>query len=110
MFDLSKRDKKFLAAGSVFLVLFSLVWFVYLPAADRKAALEKKIGSKTRDVAKMHSLEQTYQQYARSFDMEKGVLEKRGLKFSLFSFLDTLSARSQVKKKRGLYETFFPGH
>ena len=106
MFDLSKRDKKFLAAGGVFFVLFSLVWFVYLPAADRKATLEKKIGAKTRDVAKMHSLEQTYQQYARSFDLEKGALEKRGPRFSLFSFLDTLSAKSQVKKNVAYMKPF----
>ncbi len=106
MFELSKRDKKFVAAGTVFLVLFSLVWFVYLPAADRRTALGKKIVSKSRDLERMQDLAQTYQQYAIDFNLEKVALQRRGPKFSLFSFLDSLSARSRVKKNVAYMKPF----
>ena len=96
MFALSKRDKKFVAAGTVFLVLFSLVWFVYLPAVDKRAMLEKKVVSRARDIEQMQVLEMTSQQYAKSFDLEKKALEKRGPGFTLFSFLESLSSKSRI--------------
>lgn len=97
MLELSKRDKKFIIAGSVFLVLFSLAWFIYLPAVDRRAMLEKKVVSKTRDLGRMQDFELTCRQYARSFDMEKQALDQRGAQFTLFSFLESLSSKSLVK-------------
>ncbi|MBP8828140.1 MAG: type II secretion system protein M [Desulfobacter sp.] len=106
MLELSKRDKKFIAAGTVFLVLFSLVWFVYLPAVDKRAMLEKKVISKAADIERMQILEMTRRQYAKSFDLEKEALEKRGSKFTLFSFLDALSSKSLVKKNVAYMKPF----
>ncbi|NDY70863.1 general secretion pathway protein GspM [Desulfobacter hydrogenophilus] len=106
MFELSKRDKKFIAAGTVFLVLFSLVWFVYLPAVDKRAMLEKKVISKARDFEVMQNFEMTWQQYANSFDLEKEALKKRGPKFTLFSFLESLSSKSLVKKNVAYMKPF----
>ncbi|WP_020589798.1 type II secretion system protein M [Desulfobacter curvatus] len=106
MFELSKRDKKFIVAGTVFLVLFSLVWFVYLPAVDKRAMLETKVVSKAMDLKRMQALEMTYQQYAKSFDLEKDALEKRGPKFTLFSFLESLSSKSLVKKNVAYMKPF----
>ena len=106
MFELSQRDKKFIAAGIVFFVLFSLVWFVYLPAVDTRAMLEKKVVSKARNLGLMQTLEMTCRQYAKSFDLEKGALEKRGPTFTLFSFLDSLSSKSLVKKNVAYMKPF----
>lgn len=106
MFEMSKRDKRFIAVGTIFLVLFSLVWFVYLPAVDKRAMLEKKVVSKARDFELMRNLEMTYQQYAKSFDLEKEALEKRGPKFTLFSFLEALSSQSLVKKNVAYMKPF----
>ncbi len=106
MLELSKRDKKVMVAGSVFLVLFGLVWFVYLPAVDKRAILEKKVVSKARDLELMQRLEITRRQYAKSFDLEKEILEKRGLKFTLFSFLESLSSKSLVKKNVAYMKPF----
>jgi hypothetical protein len=106
MLELSTRDKKFIVAGTVFLVLFSFVWFVYLPAVDKRAMLEKKVVSKARDLERMQTLEMTHQQYARSFDLEKQALEKRGPKFTLFSFLESLSSKSLVKKNVAYMKPF----
>lgn len=106
MFELSKRDKKIIAAGSVFLVLFSLAWFVYLPAVDKREMLEKRVVSKARDLEKMQALEMTCRQYAKSFDQEKQILEKRGPTFTLFSFLESLSSNSHVKKNVAYMKPF----
>lgn len=106
MLELSTRDKNFITAGTVFLVLFSLGWFVYLPAVDKRAMLEKKVVSKARDLERMQSLEMTYRQYAKSFDMEKQALEKRGPQFTLFSFLESLSSKSLVKKNVAYMKPF----
>lgn len=106
MLALSKRDKNFIASGSVFLVLFSLVWFVYLPAVDEREMLEKKVISKARDLEQMRVLEMTCQKYAKSFDREKEALEKRGPKFTLFSFLESLSSKSLVKKNVAYMKPF----
>ncbi|WP_319574378.1 hypothetical protein [uncultured Desulfobacter sp.] len=106
MLELSKRDKKVMVAGLVFLVLFGLVWFVYLPAVDKRAILEKKVVSKARDLELMQRLEITRRQYAKSFDLEKEILEKRGLKFTLFSFLESLSSKSLVKKNVAYMKPF----
>ncbi len=106
MFELSKRDKKFIGPGLVFLVLFSLVWFVYLPAVDKRAMLEKKVVSKARDIELMQTLAMTCRQYTESFDLEKGALKKRGPKFTLFSFLESLSSKSLVKKNVAYMKPF----
>lgn len=106
MFELSKRDKKFIVAGTVFLLLFGLVWFVYLPAVDKRTMLEKRVVSKARDLERMQTLEMMYQQYARSFDQEKEALERRGPKFTLFSFLESLSSKSLVKKNVAYMKPF----
>lgn len=98
MFELSKRDKKVMAAGTAFLVLFTLVWFIYLPAVDKRAMLEKKVVSKARNLELMQTLEIKSRQYAKNFDQEKATLEKRGPRFTLFSFLESLSSKSLVKK------------
>ncbi|PIE62477.1 MAG: general secretion pathway protein GspM [Desulfobacter postgatei] len=106
MFELSKRDKKIIATGTVFLVLFSLVWFVYLPAVDKRGMLEKKVVSKARDFELMQTLEMTSRRYAKSFDLKKEALEKRGPQFTLFSFLDALSSKSLVKKNVAYMKPF----
>ncbi|MCG8553188.1 MAG: type II secretion system protein M [Desulfobacterales bacterium] len=106
MFELSQRDKKFIIAGTVFLVLFGLVWFVYLPAVDKRTMLEKKVVSKARDLERMQALERIYQQHARSFDQEKEAIERRGPRFTLFSFLESLSSKSVVKKNVAYMKPF----
>ncbi|WP_320044839.1 hypothetical protein [uncultured Desulfobacter sp.] len=106
MFELSKRDKKIIVVGTVFLVLFGLVWFVYLPAVDKRTMLEKRVVSKARDLERMQTLEMMYKQYARSFDQEKEALERRGAKFTLFSFLESLSSKSLVKNNVAYMKPF----
>jgi len=106
MFELSERDKKFITAGIVFLVVFCLAWFVYLPAVDKRAMLEKKVISKNRDLGLMQTLEMTCRQHLEDSDLEKGVLEKRGSDFTLFSFLDSLSSKSFVKRNVAYMKPF----
>lgn len=106
MVELSKQDKKFIAAGTVFLVLFSLVWFVYLPAVDKRAILEKKVVSKARNIEQMQTLEIRRRQYTENFDLEKGALQRRGPRFTLFSFLESLSSKSLVKKNVAYMKPF----
>ena len=98
MVDLSRRDKKVLIAGTIFLFVFCLVQFVYLPAVDKRDALQKKTMSRAQDIDMMRALQKRYHQHVRKFDQEKFSLEKRDKNFTLFSFLDAQSEKSHVKK------------
>jgi len=106
MFELSRRDKKMLMAGGIFLLLFSVLEFVYFPSQDRMEALKKRSFALDSDIEQMEALRKTYQKHAQQFDRQKMSLKKRNKLFSLFSFLDSLSEKSGVKKNIAYMKPF----
>ncbi len=96
--QLSKRDKKALAAGGICLTLFCVFQFIVFPFMDNRARLDKAIDSKQRQLSEMETMVKQYQRLSQESNTVKLSLEKRSSEFSLFSFLEKNAAASQVKK------------
>lgn len=78
MGELSRRDKKMIAGGGVFLVLFSLVQFIWLPAVEKKEALAHRSTVLDGSIQEMESLRNRYREHAGSFDRDRSFLSRRG--------------------------------
>ena len=96
--NLSKQNKNALIICAVFLLLFFMVQFIFLPAVNKRKDLKKIIKTNQSNLTKMIELQQGYNVSDKNMDNNRILLQKRGKKFSLFSYLDTTAKNCGVKK------------
>ena len=96
--ELTRRDKKVVAAGGIFLLLFMVVQFICLPAMDRLDRQKRILAAQDEAIARMRQLARDYQDLSLRLDKQKRMLGQRPSNFTLFSFLDTQAQQSGVKR------------
>lgn len=95
---LTQKDKRALIAGSCALVLFLLVQFVVFPLLDKRKRLARGIHTRQKNVVEMRSMKTRVLQLSRQSNTLEQRVAERPAGFSLFSFLESMAARAEVKQ------------
>ncbi len=95
---LSQREQNMVSVAAIFLILFIVIRFTFLPAIDKRQSLSNQIDAKKDILKQMSQLAERYEQIQTSLNAEKLMVMKRDKSFSLFSFLDKLAQQSNVKE------------
>lgn len=95
---LSTREKNTIALGSVLVIIFLVVQFIYLPLVDHKKDLIRIFKIEQDAVRQMALLHEQLQDLTQNPDVDQKILAARPPGFTLFSFLDSQAEKSGVKK------------
>jgi len=98
MIKLSKRDRLVLAGGSIFVLLFLYLQFGIFPLLDGRDKLRQNNAAREKAVVEMRKLQGRYRELHGKANSLLSQLENRAADFSLFSFLEQMAAKSEVKK------------
>ncbi len=96
--DLSKRQKNFLIAGGIFLVLFFGYTQGIAPVFEKREVLQRVLIEKQAGLQTMNTQLAQIQSITRQFESQTRALSVRPKNFSLFSFLDLQAKQSGVKE------------
>jgi len=95
--NLQRREKLAITiAGGVIVVLLFLRLAIF-PTLDGRTRLRKAIIQKKSDVQEVLELKAEYQSLSRSNSTMEARLKRRPKTFTLFSFIDRLAGKSQLK-------------
>lgn len=94
---ISARDRKVLIIGGIFLLLFLIVQFGIFPLLDNRDRLRRSIAAREKAVIEMKELQAQYRQLHSKANTLLDQLVGRQDDFSLFSFLEQMAAKSDVK-------------
>jgi general secretion pathway protein M len=95
--QLNPREKMALGAGVVAVVIFILFQFLIFPVVDRQEVLQRSIAGKEADLAEMHRLNDEAASLKRQQSRSTQQMGRRPRGFTLFSFLDGLAGKTQLK-------------
>ncbi|MCK5100462.1 MAG: hypothetical protein KAR45_20300 [Desulfobacteraceae bacterium] len=96
--NITEQNKNALIIGTVFLLLFFIVQFIFLPAVNKRKDLKRIIKTNKSNLTKMIELQQEYNVSDKNMGDNKILLQKRDKNFSLFSYLDATAKNCGVKK------------
>lgn len=95
---ITPRDRKVLTVGSVFVLLFLILQFGIFPLMDKRDRLRRSIAAREKAVVEMKELQSQYRQLHSKANTLLDQLVGRQADFSLFSFLEQMAAKSNVKQ------------
>ncbi|HER62743.1 MAG TPA: hypothetical protein ENO11_02050 [Desulfobacteraceae bacterium] len=98
MIKMTPRDRIVLAAGSVVLLIFMVLQFGIFPLMENRDRLEQGIAAREKALVEMAELQVQYRELHGKANTLLDQLGGRQSNFSLFSFLEQMAARSDVKK------------
>ncbi len=97
MMKLNKREKYSVYIVSVFICLFILIQFIVYPIIDKRELRSRTIQVKTKILEEMLTLKSEYEAINKKAELSKVRFAKREKGFTLFSFLDNLSGKADIK-------------
>jgi general secretion pathway protein M len=95
--QLNPREKMALGAGAVALVVFILFQFIIFPIVDRQEVLKRSVTGKEAAVEEMRRLSAEAQALKQEQSSSTRRMGRRPQGFTLFSFLDGLAGKTQLK-------------
>lgn len=95
--NLQQREKLAIAIAGVALLFFLVLQLLIFPLIDRRDHLRKEIITKTEDVQTIQNLKAEYLSLSRSSVGMENRIKKRPQTFTLFSFIDRLAGKSNIK-------------
>ncbi len=95
---LEKREKLTIIIGVCFIVCFLILQFAITPYIDARNRVEKSISKRKSDLVELQMLQQEYRSLRAETGGIKKQLSKRAANFSLFTFLDTQAAETDIKE------------
>jgi len=98
MAKISQRDRLFLLAGAVFVLLFLIIQFAVFPLIDNRARLRRGIAERENALVEMKALQARYRELHSQANSLVDQLGTRNAGFSLFSFLEQNATKTDVKK------------
>lgn len=98
MAKISQRDRLFLLAGVVFVIIFVVMQFVIFPLMDNRERLHKGIAARENALVEMKELQARYRDLHSKANSLADQLGSRNAGFSLFSFLEQNATQTDVKK------------
>lgn len=98
MKKITPRDRIVLTAGGVCVLLFLILQFGIFPLMDNRDRLKRGITAREKALAEMSELQVQYRQLHSKANTLLDQLVGRQSDFSLFSFMEQMAAKSEVKK------------
>lgn len=98
MIKITKRDRYVLACGAAFVILFLFFQFGIFPLMDGRDQLRKNIVAREKGLVEMKELQARYRDLHGKANSLQDQLAVRDVNFSLFSFLEQMAAKTQVKE------------
>jgi general secretion pathway protein M len=98
MAKISQRDRLFLLAGSVFVIIFIVMQFGIFPLLKNRERLQKGIAAREKALVEMKELQARYRDLHSKANSLVDQLDSRNAGFSLFSFLEQNATKTDVKK------------
>ena len=95
---LARRERFFVVAALLFIVVFFLFQFLIFPFLTAKGRIEKGVQAKTDALKEMRVLISEFERYKNGSQGIKVALEKRKKGFTLFSFLEKAAGDADVKE------------
>ena len=95
--NLEKREKTTIIIGICFVLCFLILQFGITPYIDARQKVEKSIKNRKSDLVELQMLQQEYRSLRAETGGIKEQLSKRAANFSLFTFLDTQAAETDIK-------------
>ncbi len=95
---LARRERFFVVAALLFIVVFFLFQFLIFPFFTAKGRIEKGVQAKTDALKEMRVLISEFERYKNGSQGIKEALEKRKKGFTLFSFLEKAAGDADVKE------------
>ena len=95
--NLNKREKIGVAAAAAAIAIFVVLQFLVFPLFEKNDQLSRALAARQEDLEKMRLLQSEYRQTARDANQAQQFLNRRERGFTLFSFLETLAGRTNVK-------------
>ena len=108
--NLSKRDKNALIICAVFLIVFLISRFIFLPAINKRKDLKRIIQTNKSNLTEMIELQEQYNTSDKNLEGSKKLIQKRGKQFSLFSYIDSIVEKCGVKKNVAYMKPSFQNH
>lgn len=97
-FNLQAREKIILLAVGALLAVFLILQVAVFPIMDHRTRLKARLTSQTLALAEIQTLKAEKEDLARISQRSEIQLKKRSKGFNLFSFLESLAARSGIKQ------------
>ena len=95
--NLQRREKLAVAIAAGVILLLLVLNLLIFPTLDRRTRLRKAIITKTEKLQEIHDRRAEYRALSRNTSTIEGQLKKRPKAFTLFSFIDRLAGKSQLK-------------
>jgi len=95
--NLNKREKIGVIAAAAAFVIFVLLQFLVFPLLEKNSQLSQKLISRQQDLEEIRLLQAEYRKTARKAEQAQRFIKQRRRGFTLFSFLETLAGRTNVK-------------
>ena len=95
MIKLNDREKRIVGAGGGFLLLFLLYTLLISPAMSKYEGMGRKIEQKSKELQEIEELRTEYQDGKKQLEKFEGVA--KGDSFSLFSFLESLADKEDIR-------------
>ncbi|MBU0995641.1 MAG: type II secretion system protein M [Proteobacteria bacterium] len=96
--QLGRRDKKSLILLAGFLAVYSLFQFAIYPVVSKRSKMKSALIDRKRDLVKITGLKTEYQGMKAYSDVSSSEIKNRKNNFTLFSYLEDLSGKANVKE------------
>jgi len=94
---LAFREKVVLGLGTLFGVVLLAYTLIITPYMEKVRVLDRRIAQKTVELKEISILREEYLEIKRKMEELKGKAGKRGKSFPLFSYLESLAAKTLIK-------------
>lgn len=98
MIKVSRRERMVIGSGAAVVLVFLLLQLVVFPLLDKRNQLAGGIETREQALAEMRDLQAKYRELHGKANLLMNQLDGREANFSLFSFLEQMAAKSEVKK------------
>ena len=98
MIKISRRERMVIAVGGAIVLVFLFLRLGVFPLLDKRNQLSRGIETREQALAEMRDLQAKYRDLHGKANVLRDQLGGREANFSLFSFLEQMAAKSEVKK------------
>ena len=95
--NLNKREKLAVIAAASAILIFVLLQFLVFPLLEKNDRLSSKLISRQHELEQIRLLQAEYRQTSQKAEQAQRFIKRRRRGFTLFSFLETLAGKTNVK-------------
>ena len=95
--NLNKREKIGVAAAAAAIVIFLVLQFLVFPLFEKNDQLTRTLATRQQELEQIRLMQAEYRQTTRKAEQAQRYLKQRSRGFTLFSFLETLAGKTDIK-------------